>query len=104
MYDDLKAAARLLVVAVCLAVVCFIIPSSLRSQEITASISGTVTDPSGAVIPKATVTLHNDGTGADRTVQTDGSGVYHATLLTVGNYTLTVAADRNSSPSKAGFL
>ena len=38
----------------------------LQAQEITGNISGTVTDPSGSVIPGANVTATNTGTGAQR--------------------------------------
>ena len=42
----------------------------------TASLSGTVTDPSGAVIVNAQVTVHSLATGADRVVETDSAGLY----------------------------
>lgn len=61
------------------------------AQELAATLSGTVTDPSGAVIPGATVTVHNNDTNLDvRTVTTDASGNYVATNLQAGNYTVTV--------------
>jgi hypothetical protein len=60
-------------------------------QNITASLRGTVTDPSGAVVPGATVIIHNDATNVDvRTLTTNGSGAYDATLLPYGTYTVTV--------------
>ena len=42
---------------------------------VTGSISGTVTDPSGAVIPDATVTVTNTAQGARTSTVTDGKGV-----------------------------
>jgi hypothetical protein len=91
---DVKAAARLLGIAVCLASAFFLFSAIVYSQQITGSISGTVTDTSGAVITNAAVTIHNDDTGTDiRTVHTDASGVYHATLLPIGRYTLSFSAD-----------
>lgn len=61
------------------------------AQELAATLSGTVTDPSGAVVQGAAVTVHNNETNTDvRTVTTDASGNYTATNLQAGNYTVTV--------------
>jgi carboxypeptidase family protein/TonB-dependent receptor-like protein len=60
------------------------LPSCLRAQ--TGSIGGTVTDPSGAAIPKAKITTVNVTTGASRWVETDESGVYRITNLSPGTY------------------
>lgn len=66
------------------------------AQNITASLSGTVTDPSGAVVPGAAVLIHNNSTGVTaRTLTTNDSGGYDATLLPYGTYTVTI--------KKAGF-
>ena len=56
------------------------------------NILGTVTDPSGAVVPGATVTLKNDNTGATLTRTTNNSGFYEFALLPPGSYTLSVTA------------
>ena len=56
------------------------------AQEITGTITGTVTDQSGAAIPGLTVTVRNLGTNAAQTVVTDPNGVYVATLLPPGRY------------------
>ncbi len=64
------------------------------SQNITAFLTGTVTDPSGAVVPGASVTLHNIDTNTDVvTVKTDSNGTYSATELPLGRYTVTVSAN-----------
>ncbi|MHB8412890.1 MAG: carboxypeptidase-like regulatory domain-containing protein [Candidatus Acidiferrales bacterium] len=63
------------------------------SQNITALLTGTVTDPSGAVVPGASLTLHNVDTNTDViTLKTDSNGVYTATELPLGHYTVTVTA------------
>ncbi len=58
----------------------------------TASLSGTVTDPSGAVIPNAKVTVHNLGTGLDRVVNTDADGLYAVPSLQPGDYKVQATA------------
>jgi hypothetical protein len=70
--------------------VLFISPA--LAQLTTADILGTVTDPSGAVVPNATITITNLGTNEQRTAQTSGSGDYTFTLLPVGHYSVTVKA------------
>jgi outer membrane receptor protein involved in Fe transport len=56
------------------------------AQEITGTITGAVTDQSGAAIPGLTVTVRNMGTNATQSVVTDENGVYVATLLPAGRY------------------
>ena len=56
------------------------------AQEITGTITGAVTDPSGAAIPGLTVNVRNLGTNATQSVVTDERGVYTATLLPAGRY------------------
>src|SRR5205823_13292536 len=53
-------------------------------------ISGTVKDSSGAIIPGATVTALNTGTGISQSVQTDSVGFYVFPALPVGTYDITV--------------
>ncbi len=62
-----------------------------RAQS-TASLSGTVTDPSGAVVPNAKVTVHSLGTGADRIVLTDSAGLYVVPSLQPGDYRVQATA------------
>jgi len=67
----------------------------LKAQVASASISGTLRDSSGGVIPQATVVLHNVATGVDRTVTTNETGSYVMLYIPPGDYTLQV--------EKAGF-
>ncbi|MEX2301482.1 MAG: carboxypeptidase-like regulatory domain-containing protein, partial [Bryobacterales bacterium] len=62
----------------------------LHAQFTTASLSGTVTDPTGAVVPGAATTVRNVTTGLELRNTTDGNGVYLFTRLPIGNYNLTV--------------
>lgn len=61
---------------------------SAVAQSTGGRILGTVTDPSGAVVPGATVTLVNEDTGVSRTTQTDDKGNYQLLPVPVGNYRL----------------
>src|SRR5580698_8326156 len=57
------------------------------------TIRGTVTDPSGAVIPNATVHLTNPRSGLDRTVASDALGQYVFSNVTFDDYQLAVKAE-----------
>ena len=61
------------------------------AQTITGQISGTVTDPSGAVIPKAKITLTSTLTRESRDVQTGNAGDFVFTSLIPGSYNLAVS-------------
>src|SRR5690348_10042654 len=81
--------ARFIVLLMCLV---WVAASSFSwGQTTTASIAGTVTDPTQAVIPNATVTATNTSTGVVNTTKTDSSGHYAFLSLPVGTYLLTVA-------------
>src|SRR5436190_17347258 len=54
------------------------------------SISGSVTDPSGSVVPNATVTAKNIETGAESTASTSENGTFSILQLTRGVYRVTV--------------
>jgi hypothetical protein len=73
----------------------FLAAGHLYGQAATASISGRVTDSSGAAIPTAQVAIKNVGTSATQTVNTDGQGRYTVPELSIGNYDVSV--------SKTGF-
>ena len=61
-------------------------------QTVTGSVTGLVTDPSGAVVAGATVTTQNIATGVQTTAETNGAGAYTIRFLPVGRYTLSVQA------------
>ena len=64
---------------------------TLLGQGTAGTITGVVTDPTGAVIPEATVTITNQGTGVDFHLATNSAGVYSITSLIPGTYTVTVS-------------
>ena len=63
--------------------------SGISWGQVTASLTGTVKDASGAVIPDATVTVKHVETGLTRTTQTDAGGNYSILSLPVGEYEVT---------------
>jgi Carboxypeptidase regulatory-like domain len=67
-------------------------PSSAFAQTVTGSITGEVTDPSGAVISGAQVTAQNLETGVQTPTTTNKDGLYRINALPIGHYTLTVLA------------
>ncbi|MEO6815139.1 MAG: carboxypeptidase regulatory-like domain-containing protein, partial [Edaphobacter sp.] len=60
--------------------------------QFSASLSGTVQDPTGAIIPNATVTLTNPSTHQSQKATTGGNGVYHFNELPPAHYSLAVTA------------
>ena len=61
-------------------------------QRTTGDIQGTITDPNGAVVPGASVTVTGKSVGYSRTFQADDKGTFRAVGLPSGAYTVTVAA------------
>ena len=61
-------------------------------QVVGATLTGTVSDPSGAAIPKAMVTIRNVATGGSNTVPTNGEGIYSSSNLRPGDYEVSVTA------------
>jgi len=75
----------------CILVFCLGVSASLFAQD-TASITGTVTDPTGAAVPKAEVVVSSPDRGIKRTTTTNGTGDYLVSVLPPGTYTLTITA------------
>src|ERR1700744_4233753 len=58
------------------------------AQNVTSSISGTVTDPTGAVIPNAKIEVRDNATGRQFSATTDSRGAYTSTNVQPGSYTI----------------
>ena len=63
------------------------------AQTVTGSVTGTVTDPSGAVIPGATVVAINMATSVQTAAKTNSGGVYSIRFLPIGDYQVAVSAE-----------
>jgi outer membrane receptor protein involved in Fe transport len=75
---------------------------SARPQDIFATINGTVTDSSGAIVPRAKVTITNEATQISRSINADDKGYFVAENLPVGTYTVTVDQDKFKTAKKTG--
>jgi hypothetical protein len=69
-----------------------VIPMRVRAQVAGATLSGTVTDASGAGLPKAQITIKNVATGVTRELTTDAAGFYTAPNLIPGTYEVATSA------------
>ena len=65
--------------------------SFLLAQLDRATLTGTVTDSSGAVVPSAVLNVSSEDTGLRRAAQTSDNGTYTFSQLPIGSYTVTVA-------------
>lgn len=92
----LFVSSLLLVVACCMQ-----LPAAFAQSD-SASVSGTVTDPTGAAVSQATITITNEGTGTERKVTSNESGFYTVTNLQPGTYTVHVEAAGFQSFTQAG--
>jgi hypothetical protein len=72
------------------ALLAFLVSMPAYAQKITGTIRGTVTDPTGAVIPGAKVTVKNEDTGLTRSANTTSAGIYSFAELPVGSYRIEV--------------
>ncbi|HWB83190.1 MAG TPA: carboxypeptidase-like regulatory domain-containing protein [Bryobacteraceae bacterium] len=73
------------------------------AQESRGTISGTVTDPQGAVVPGAAVTVTNTGTNVSNKTQTNQAGYFEVTLLNPGSYSVTIEASGFKTLVRSGL-
>jgi hypothetical protein len=76
--------------ALCLAL--FTMSGAMAQSSTTGSIEGTITDPSGGVVPNATVTVSGSNLISPQTATTDDQGHYRILNLPPGRYTVSVGA------------
>lgn len=80
-----------------------VVPSCLFGQS-TALLTGTVLDPSGAVVPQAKVTCSNMETGLTHSMETDAHGLFRFPALPVGTYAVTAAHAGFTPQRQSGVL
>src|SRR5438876_1146519 len=68
------------------------VSSAVAQSLVSGDVTGIVSDPSGAILPNATVTIKNNGTGQAQPATSNAAGVYRFSLLPPGSYTVTGSA------------
>ena len=75
-----------------------------HAQVVGGSISGAITDSSGAAMPGATVIIRNQETGSQRQLTTDGSGLYNAPSISVGRYSVSASKEAFATQQRDGIV
>ena len=88
--------------ALSLAFITTVCNGHVYAQVSGATLSGTVKDSSGGVVPKAKVAITDTGTAVTRNAVGDDSGIYTAPNLLPGNYTVSVTAPGFSTAVRSG--
>src|SRR5713226_4270698 len=88
----------------CLIIACAIAPVASWAQQVTASITGQITDPSGAPVSGAKVTATDTDRGTEYTTQTNAGGNYHIQQMAVGSYTITVEYSGFQTTKQSGII
>lgn len=83
---------RIWPLAILCGVTLLVAPIYAQTAKVSGTIRGVITDPSGALVGGATVTITNTGTGSSRTVTASGQGEYVVPDLPIGIYNVTVKA------------
>lgn len=79
-------------------------PLAAAAQVTTATIVGSISDSSGAILPGAQVTARNVDTGLTRTVTSGEDGAYRLEFLPVGNYVVEVTANGLQKTTRSGIV
>ena len=88
----LRESRRLQCLAIMLSGLLILVSNLTAFAQTSGTIEGTVTDPSGAAVVGAKITVRNEGTGQERVTQTDSAGAYQVAALPVGTYQIELQA------------
>src|SRR5438445_1339207 len=95
---NLSAIALILIATL----IVFSVSSNSKAQALSAgTVTGTVVDPNGAVVPNATVIIANPITGYKRTANTESDGSFHFNDVPPNNYQVTVSATGFSAETQS---
>ncbi len=78
--------------------------SIAQAQQLTATLSGTVTDQTEARVPGAKVVVNNEATGDTRETKADAQGFFSVTALIPGTYKVTISAKSFATWEENGIL
>jgi hypothetical protein len=81
----------------------FLAVASCWGQQLTGTLSGTVMDTTGAVVPNATVTMVNEASGDTRSTASNSTGYFSITAVRPGTYTVTIGGTGFKSWKEAGI-
>ncbi|HEV3150664.1 MAG TPA: carboxypeptidase-like regulatory domain-containing protein, partial [Acidobacteriaceae bacterium] len=76
----------------------------LQAQVVGGSISGTITDASGAAIPGATVVIRNQETGSQRQLTSNGEGLFSAPSVSIGSYSVIASKGAFAPQQRDGIV
>jgi hypothetical protein len=94
---------RMAVSTTCLIVMMLVASTSMWAQQVAGSITGTVVDPTGSALPKASVTVRDADRGTIWKTQTNNDGIYEFPQITVGNIEVRVEAAGFSAAVRTPF-
>src|SRR5690349_5098629 len=82
----------------------FLLSLRAHAQVAGATLSGTVTDPTGAVVPNAKISVRNTATNVTRDLTADSAGFYTSPNLLPGTYEITVSASGFATQVRSGVV
>jgi hypothetical protein len=88
----------------CLIALCLALAAPAQAQIRSATITGTVTDSTGGVLPGASVVITNQETNAATTVPANDEGLFTAPYLAAGTYTVTVTLEGFTAFKRTGII
>ncbi len=88
MFDSNLSQHRFVLSVLALALVFALWPAAASAQTVTGTLQGTISDTKGAVVPGVDVVVRNEETGQERNLRTNSDGVYTASFLPIGSYSI----------------
>ena len=82
----------------------YLVFAAFAFGQSTGAIQGAITDPSGAAVPNASVTVKDPSHGVDRTQAADSAGIYYVASLPVGTYSIEVKAPGLATTEAKGIV